>query len=674
MLSCILQYRFLQEGRKSAMTSARIDLLEKAGFKWKKEPRMTSPAKGSKTALLGSNDDKTTPQPSNETTSSFDVAKSNLIQTAGLPRASSSTGSTNVVLVSSQRTRKTSRPSKESSTKSELIENPTSARRKMSGIQESKSSSLAETIADADDNICCPASSKSKSHYVGHAQGFKVGDEVYAAWGNVGKKKKALYYPGSVKNSEEVGAGARRRRLYRIAFEDGDVAYDVEEYDISLKQEYLEANLKPLLEVGDACYAAWWPTKGRRDQPAWYPGKIRSYKDKVGGRYGPVRLYDIAYDDGDKFNGVEDFYVFSKSEYELSLQKPVDGGTSGWNGVRNKIDKASIDKWANLVGYYVANIDGEEHCFSLLSSALRAYDDYVVRTKEAKTKKTDLNLPGEFRFKARCKPTRIFALEEFSQARTKTQVSKKEEYFPPPASSRDENNVNDDGIRKNKSSLTLKASEIMSRWQQREYKVVHVDSERQQQGENVDSSGKSDTDEDEEEDDDMSVTPKHTNSRTKPVIKKNEQVYAVWSGAKDNNCWYPGRVWEVHVVTEGSGYGPVKKYDIVFDDGDVEKGVDEVFVMKKVDYEIGIEKDENDWVGVTNYLDRRSKDKYARLVGWYEFTSAAGEHRIYSSLNDALHAYDESIIEERGRPNIITSELNFPNARRKKWGIIIDAS
>lgn len=542
------------------MTSARIELLEKAGFKWKKEPRMTSPAKASKTALLGGNDDKTPPQPSNETTRSFDVAKSNLIETAGLPRASSSAGSSKVVLVSSQQTRKTSKPSEEPSTKSELIENPTSARRKMSGIQDSKSSSLTETIADDDDNICDPASSTSKSHYVGHAQGFDVGDEVYAAWGNVGKKKKALYYPGSVKNSEDVGAGASRRRLYRIAFEDGDVAYNVEESDIILKQEYLEANLKPLLEVGDACYAAWWPTKGRRDQPAWYPGKVRSYKDKVGGRYGPVRLYDIAYDDGDKFNGVEDFYVFSKSEYELSLQKPVDGGKFGWNGVRNKIDKASIDKWANLVGYYVANIDGEEHCFSLLSSALRAYDDYVVRTKKAKTKKTDLNLPEEFRFKAQCKPTRIFALEEFSRAQTKTQGSKKEESFPLPASSMDENNANDDSGRKYKSSLTLKASEIMSRWQQREYKVVHVDSERQQQGEHIDSSEKSDTDEDEEEDDGMSVTQIHTNSRTKPVIKKNEQVYAVWSGGKDCNCWYPGRVWEAHVVTESSGYGPVKKY------------------------------------------------------------------------------------------------------------------
>ncbi len=85
-----------------------------------------------------------------------------------------------------------------------------------------------------------------------------------------------------------------------------------------------------------------------------------------------------------------------------------------------------------------------------------------------------------------------------------------------------------------------------------------------------------------------------------------------------------------------------------------------MFVMKKDDYEIGIEKEEGDWVGVTNYRDETSKDRYARLVGWYEFTTASGEHRIYSSLNDALHSYDEIIIKERGKPNLLASQLNFP--------------
>ncbi len=548
------------------MTSSRIHLLEQAGFKWKKElDGISSPAKASKMALASSAAGKTSLQDSNERTSSFDVAKSNLIKAASLTRATSSIKSAKVVLVSSQRNDETTRPSMESSScvtmaKYEFIENTGLARGKIFGNIESKISFQVEPSANIDGNISGYANAKMKSHCVGEAQGFEVGDEVYAAWGIRGKKKKALYYPGSVKNIEEVGTGSLRHRLYRIAFEDGDVACNVEESEIILKHEYLKANLKPFLEVGDACYAVWWPSKGRRDQPAWYPGKIRSYKEKVGGRYGPVRLYDITYDDGDKLNGVEDFYVFSKSEYKLSLQKPVDGGTSGWTGVRNKTDKTSIDKWANLVGYYVANIDGEDKCFSLLSSALRSYDDYIIRTKGAKTKKTDLNLPGEFRFKSRCKPTRIFALEVAAQARSKSQGTKKIKPDPPSSSLSDKNTSDDDGSRKSKSSLTLKTSDIMSRWQQRQYKVVHVDSGREQEDDHVDFSEKSDPDEDIENDYDMSVTPTHSNIRTKPVITKNEQVYAVWSEGNDDNCWYPGRVWEAHIVEESFGYGPVKKY------------------------------------------------------------------------------------------------------------------
>ncbi len=60
--------------------------------------------------------------------------------------------------------------------------------------------------------------------------------------------------------------------------------------------------------------------------------------------------------------------------------------------------------------------------------------------------------------------------------------------------------------------------------------------------------------------DDIPVTPKPKFDAKKPVIKKGEQVYAEWSKGKSGENWYQGKVSEVHIINEGFGYGPVKKY------------------------------------------------------------------------------------------------------------------
>ncbi len=82
--------------------------------------------------------------------------------------------------------------------------------------------------------------------------------------------------------------------------------------------------------------------------------------------------------------------------------------------------------------------------------------------------------------------------------------------------------------------------------------------------------------------------------------------------------------------------------------------------MKKEEYDSCIKKEEESWVGVTIYCDKSSDDKYARFIGWYGFSTAPKKHRIYTSLYDALRAYDKSIIEARGRDNVDDSKLNFP--------------
>jgi hypothetical protein len=49
---------------------------------------------------------------------------------------------------------------------------------------------------------------------------------------------------------------------------------------------------------------------------------------------------------------IQDLFVMDKSEYLISTSKVGDDGNiqSEWLGVRNNLDKTSIDEWANDVG------------------------------------------------------------------------------------------------------------------------------------------------------------------------------------------------------------------------------------------------------------------------------------------------------------------------------------
>mgnify|MGYP000193082762 CR=1 FL=1 len=135
--------------------------------------------------------------------------------------------------------------------------------------------------------------------------------------------------------------------------------------------------LKPLFEVGDAVQACWWPDeKSRRanSASAWYPGTVRSYKEKkTNSPYGPTRIYDIHYDDDDELDGVEEQYVWSREDYTMNeknwdyMSKKRNKGKSSWIGVKNATDKKSTDSWAKIVGWYVATIDGQEQKFAHIS-------------------------------------------------------------------------------------------------------------------------------------------------------------------------------------------------------------------------------------------------------------------------------------------------------------------
>jgi hypothetical protein len=63
--------------------------------------------------------------------------------------------------------------------------------------------------------------------------------------------------------------------------------------------------------------------------------------------------FQFRFDDGDESFDIQDYFVMHWSDYLISTSKVSDDGDgirSEWIGVRNRVDKASTDEWAILVG------------------------------------------------------------------------------------------------------------------------------------------------------------------------------------------------------------------------------------------------------------------------------------------------------------------------------------
>ena len=167
------------------------------------------------------------------------------------------------------------------------------------------------------------------------------------------------------------------------------------------KNEY-----KPLFEVNDHVYAPWCSSGKSKAEQSWYPGKVKSYTTLKNGEYGPIRRYDIRFDDGDELDDIEDYCIFSREDYLLSEKKD-------WIGVENVFDGKSKDPWARKVGWYEVTIgescptttlfsimrnlshlsSGQEiYVFSQLYEALKAYDVHMAGKSGRNGR---LNLPDE---------------------------------------------------------------------------------------------------------------------------------------------------------------------------------------------------------------------------------------------------------------------------------------
>lgn len=131
------------------------------------------------------------------------------------------------------------------------------------------------------------------------ARVFKDGKRVFAPWfGKAGSSLRVYYFPAVVmshklvQKGEDLGAVV----LYDVRFDDdGVLKDDIQGSLVISRKKYLKRNLKPMLNVGDEVYAAWWEdSKNRTSAPSWFPGVVKAYKDLgYGGRHGLIRLYDI---------------------------------------------------------------------------------------------------------------------------------------------------------------------------------------------------------------------------------------------------------------------------------------------------------------------------------------------------------------------------------------------
>lgn len=187
--------------------------------------------------------------------------------------------------------------------------------------------------------------------------------------------------------------------------------------------------------VGEAVYAPWWDisrTEKRHrsgsNVDGWFPGMVSSYKEvDIDSPYGPIRYYDILFDDGDEEKELEDYWVWSKEDYSLDTQ---DDGLKNWMGVTNVVDSKAVDKWARITGWWAAKIERKDQHFSRLSGkclernkpeeafvravlivyinntfivphylcaeALDAYDMYTIQHMGESIRRRDLNRPDKW--------------------------------------------------------------------------------------------------------------------------------------------------------------------------------------------------------------------------------------------------------------------------------------
>jgi hypothetical protein len=149
------------------------------------------------------------------------------------------------------------------------------------------------------------------------------------------------------------------------------------------------------------------------------------------------------------------------------------------------------------------------------------------------------------------------------------------------------------------------------------------------------------------------------NPITKPLYHIGSYVCAAWWPSPDRRSnieYYHGVVKNYALKKDADhGYGPLILYDVLFDDDTVACGVEDCYVYLTEDYE----NLDQVWKGVDAACDEKSKDRWAKEIGWYVAT-IDGVDRSYPRLMDAVRAYDRAVVQKKG-PQTVAADLNLPD-------------
>lgn len=146
------------------------------------------------------------------------------------------------------------------------------------------------------------------------------------------------------------------------------------------------------------------------------------------------------------------------------------------------------------------------------------------------------------------------------------------------------------------------------------------------------------------------------------IFNVGHEVTAAWfDDDEEETSWYGGKILSYETIQTHKGFGERRTYTIEFDDGDVTKEpLEDTWVFSKEDYNLNREvyDKKRQLKGINDVLLKDSADPYARSRGYY--TTKLTVNKIFTSLGDAMRAYDKQVIRQKGE-SVKRCELNLPD-------------
>ena len=156
----------------------------------------------------------------------------------------------------------------------------------------------------------------------------------------------------------------------------------------------------------------------------------------------------------------------------------------------------------------------------------------------------------------------------------------------------------------------------------------------------------------------------------KPLYPIGTRIHVTTANSVNDNDNYFGIVQNYQITnTENYGYGPSILYNVLLDNGDIVKDIPDYQVCSKVEYKLQLllltsskKKNQVVWKGVTHVKDDTSSDLWAKFRGWYRIQTKKEGILVFSTLTEALRAYDTEVVRWKGY-DTNGDDLNL----RKEW-------